>query len=834
MNKSEIIRKAALIAGAPETDAFLFFEIFIRSAADILNPGDIIQIKELGFLHYKIAKANGLKSLKEAKSVFPGSGWVDLIVYSESDEKIYPGDSPYFVVPAKYEHDFAEIDAPFSLSFNKPVIQLLQKRDAYVIPQSYNELIRLLESKAARLLVNAKVIKNENKENEVFIPGVSALEERQISFEHEQKDTAVLPGDQTIISEREKLLSPEAEKEFNELTEALANTLKEDKEQIIPPEEEIAEQKIADLKGEFPETFTEDKKEEVPPTEIVDQKPDNLSVEEKDVHAGDEVVQETTAGAEEKPKKEEKTESSEVKEIDKLLSKASFGANIPWKFDEISIIEPGRREKQEEEEYYEEEESGAEEDKELQDKSDIQREETETMTGAAEEEIGETETKDSGISEESIDKSQIEEREISHPEIHDESLSLSKEEIDKVEIPEEEKHFEELEQEIGREPETVDSGKLAELEQPVTESVPGKVEPEEQVVEPKPAVHDEELGKDEKPKDFSDAELIERTSRDKTHRVVDEKISEPEPEYGTESPDTSTEPAEDKDYKIVEPVKLKYEWKEGYLKDAEEPQIPKDFKEKKEEIETPDEEGYIEIKPGVSKEKIDFLADSEEVEEREVKAKEIVSGEDRAKKDLKEYISKIEEIDKETSHKRKSTTILTLIVFLLFVAVGIFLYYQYIFKKNSSAPGKTLTVIVKNPKTIERDNIIPVTYPYSKNENKDNLYTQPIDSSVLAVSGVGLATSPQVEKSKTETTTQSAPPAKLENLGGYIYRLGNDYIVQIASFNTQTRADAQVASLKKANYDAFVDVVNRTDGSVYYRVMIRGFKSYEQAKSFLK
>ncbi|MGE5845333.1 MAG: hypothetical protein ACM34O_01325, partial [Ignavibacteria bacterium] len=58
MNKSELIRKTAKIAGAPEADASMFFEIFIRTAADILNPRDIIQIKDLGFLHYKTAKAN--------------------------------------------------------------------------------------------------------------------------------------------------------------------------------------------------------------------------------------------------------------------------------------------------------------------------------------------------------------------------------------------------------------------------------------------------------------------------------------------------------------------------------------------------------------------------------------------------------------------------------------------------------------------------------------------------------------------------------------------------------------------------------------------------------
>jgi cell division septation protein DedD len=145
-----------------------------------------------------------------------------------------------------------------------------------------------------------------------------------------------------------------------------------------------------------------------------------------------------------------------------------------------------------------------------------------------------------------------------------------------------------------------------------------------------------------------------------------------------------------------------------------------------------------------------------------------------------------------------------------------------------------MTVVVKNVKTIEREFEIPVTYPYSKNENKAALFTQPIDSSIIAASLAASKSFTPSQTNETKSAVNPPEPAKLENLGDYIYRLGNDYIVQIASFNTQTRADAQVTSLKKANYDAYVDIVNRADGTVYYRVMIRGFKSYDQAKTFLK
>jgi predicted esterase YcpF (UPF0227 family) len=349
------------------------------------------------------------------------------------------------------------------------------------------------------------------------------------------------------------------------------------------------------------------------------------------------------------------------------------------------------------------------------------------------------------------------------------------------------------------------------------------------------SVHKQGTPKDKR--DFSDTEFNEGMIPPENNYIEpEEKNIEPGPEINGETKDTPEELAEDKDYETIKPVKLKFDWKEGYLKDSEEPPIQEKFEqeEKEEESEIPDEEGYIEIKPGASKEKIDFLADSDAEEDQDLKQEKIISEEDHAQKDLKEYISKIEAIDKQTSHKRRNTTILAVIVFLLFVGIGVFLYYQYIFKKNNPAPVKSMPVVVKNVKTIERNFEIPVTYPYSKNENKAALFTQPIDSSIIAASQVTSKTFTPVQTSETKTAVNPPEPAKLENLGDYIYRQGNDYIVQIASFNTQTRADAQVSSLKKANYDAYVDIVNRTDGTVYYRVMIRGFKSYDQAKTFLK
>ncbi|MGE5804278.1 MAG: SPOR domain-containing protein [Ignavibacteria bacterium] len=823
MNKSELIRKTAKIAGAPEADASLFFEIFIRSAADILNPGDIIQIKDLGFLHYKIAKANVQDRIKNLKAVFPGSGWIDLIIYSESIEKI-PGEPIYFVVPAKYELDFAEIDAPFSLSVNKPVIQQVQKKEAYFIPQSYNELVRLLESKAARLIVNAKVIKNENKENEVFIPGTALAEEQTMTFEKPESEPQ---------SEEKNL--PEPEKDV-----ITPETAEEPKVEYAPEKKKEEEQ--LDLKEELPQStleeeklerpaFDEYKKEAIPHVGGEDeerikdqeQKIEQVSAEElKNEQPAAETGEAQTETTPKDEKGKEETSPSDEREIDKLLSKGSFGANIPWKFDEINIIEPGKRERSQEE--------NAEEEF-AEDKNEDQGKEL-TAVESGEEKTEETATAESIADEKNAGQGEPEKTESVHPEIFDENLTIGAEQEklspgDNIGTSEEEKPAGETGMEAESTAEFQNSGELLEPEQMIDET--GK-EAESQV-----HVHEQETPGDKR--DFSDTEFNEGMIQPEDNYIEPvEKNIEPGPEISGEIKETSEEPEEDKDYETIKPVKLKYNWKEGYLKESEEPPIQEKFEqeEKEEEPEIPDEEGYIEIKPGASKEKIDFLADSDAEDDQDLMHEKIISEEDHAQKDLKEYISKIEEFDKQTSHKRRNTTILAVIVFLLFVGIGVFLYYQYIFKKNDPAPVKSMTVVVKNVKTIERDFEIPVTYPYSKNENKAALFTQPIDSSIIAASQVTSKTITPVQTSETKTAVNLPEPAKLENLGDYIFRQGNDYIVQISSFETQTRAEAQVSNLKKANYDAYVRTDKRTDGKIYYAVMIRGFKSYDQAKTFLK
>ncbi|HVO74123.1 MAG TPA: SPOR domain-containing protein, partial [Ignavibacteriaceae bacterium] len=481
-------------------------------------------------------------------------------------------------------------------------------------------------------------------------------------------------------------------------------------------------------------------------------------------------------------------------------------------FDEISIIEPGKKDEPEEENA--EEQSPEEED-------NPKEKEEETLAGVepAEEKTEEKESAESAPAEETVEQAPAETSEIVHPEIIDENLNLqAPREVsvppeDKVVTPEEEKPAEETEYKS----EFKDS-EFAEQQQLSDETAPG--------TKPEASVHEEAP---EDKRDFSDAEGLVSSGDTSINR--EEKNIE---EAGAEPKETAEKPAEDQGYEVIKPVKLKYDWKEGYLKESEESPVPDEHEEEENmEQEMPDDEGYIEIKPDASKEKIDFLADNEEEEQQVVKEEAAIPAEDQAQKDLKEYISKIEEIDKQTSHKRRNTTILAVIIFLLFVGIGVFLYYQYIFKKNNPAPVKSMTVVVKNAKTINRDFEIPVTYPYNKNENKGALYTQPIDSSIIAASQPPSNKVTTPPGSKTQNTVVQQEPPKLESMGGYIFKQGDDYIVQVSSFETQTRAETQAESWKKAHYDAFVRLDKRPN-KTYYCVMIRGFKSYDEAKHFLK
>jgi cell division septation protein DedD len=196
MTKAEIIRKLAKKVGVSDTDAKIFFEVFLRKVSQQLNPGDLIKIKNFGAFQLRTGKIKNA-SPKDADLMA-----AELIIFfplkHEPDES---NEVVIFNIPIKQTEDFNLIDSYFSLSFGKPVIPLKDANvSEYFIPPTGNELRRLIDTKADKLLQEVEVVENGLKGNEILLIDPESLNLDQLEINWDE-----------IVSEPEKELTKEPE-----------------------------------------------------------------------------------------------------------------------------------------------------------------------------------------------------------------------------------------------------------------------------------------------------------------------------------------------------------------------------------------------------------------------------------------------------------------------------------------------------------------------------------------------------------------------------------------------------------------------------------------------
>lgn len=51
MTKAELIRKIAKYVGVPDTDAKIFFELFLKKTSAVVEVGQSIFVKDFGYFH---------------------------------------------------------------------------------------------------------------------------------------------------------------------------------------------------------------------------------------------------------------------------------------------------------------------------------------------------------------------------------------------------------------------------------------------------------------------------------------------------------------------------------------------------------------------------------------------------------------------------------------------------------------------------------------------------------------------------------------------------------------------------------------------------------------
>jgi nucleoid DNA-binding protein/cell division septation protein DedD len=182
MTKAELIRKIAKRAGVPDSEAKVFFEIFLKKSSDLLSPGEAIFLK--GFGHFQLRKGKIRTSIPETESSDKDSIFVELMVYypTKLREEEVKEEIVFNVPVLKYEK-YNPLDSHFSLSIGKPVIPVEGVNSSdFFIPLTGQELRKLVESRVDKLIADIEIVKEYTKGNEVLIIDTDSIKSHQLEF----------------------------------------------------------------------------------------------------------------------------------------------------------------------------------------------------------------------------------------------------------------------------------------------------------------------------------------------------------------------------------------------------------------------------------------------------------------------------------------------------------------------------------------------------------------------------------------------------------------------------------------------------------------------------
>ena len=175
MTKAELIRKIVKRSGIPDSEAKVFFEIFLQKTSGMLRPGQAIKLKNFGYFQLRLAVFKTTASKPSGKINHINT---EVIVFSSTDDNQAEG--LIFNIPAVVTGKYNYIDSYFSLSTGKPIIPLqgVKETDYFIMPTGY-ELKKLIESKVDKLLEDVEIIKDYVKDNEILFLQKNSFKDEQ-------------------------------------------------------------------------------------------------------------------------------------------------------------------------------------------------------------------------------------------------------------------------------------------------------------------------------------------------------------------------------------------------------------------------------------------------------------------------------------------------------------------------------------------------------------------------------------------------------------------------------------------------------------------------------
>ena len=161
MTKTELIRKIAKNVGVPDTDAKIFFELFLKRISSVIAVGQSIFVKDFGYFH--LIKGSIKKPVFSFKESEISEEAVEFVLFSE-DKDLRNSETKglVFNIPFFDEEDYHPIDSAFSLSIGKPLIPLRGVPfDNIYMPASGYEYRRLIESKVEKIIAASEIAESE-------------------------------------------------------------------------------------------------------------------------------------------------------------------------------------------------------------------------------------------------------------------------------------------------------------------------------------------------------------------------------------------------------------------------------------------------------------------------------------------------------------------------------------------------------------------------------------------------------------------------------------------------------------------------------------------------
>ena len=219
MTKTELIRKVAKNVGVPDTDAKIFFELFLKRISAVIAVGQSIFVKDFGYFH--LIKGTIKKPVSGLMENEVSEEAVEFVLFSEDkDLRNSEAKGLVFNIPFFDEEDYHPIDSAFSLSIGKPLIPLRGVPfDNIYMPASGYEYRRLIESKVEKIIAASEIAESEENFPTLVIDARS-YNSNQVQLQWD--DTSVIDkienqqGDAEIDTELKPQLS-DYEKQTKEL-----------------------------------------------------------------------------------------------------------------------------------------------------------------------------------------------------------------------------------------------------------------------------------------------------------------------------------------------------------------------------------------------------------------------------------------------------------------------------------------------------------------------------------------------------------------------------------------------------------------------------------------